>query len=370
MKILKNINAQLAIRLGLYEKLPPHFRNYTIASGRATFVAKDEFEVDLSVGDESPDSQLYVIDVRILFEPAIRPIPPAVFRELEARGNQVLAQNGLEGIYDFLHDYFLTSKIMILYRQASEMLGGRWTENLKIQQHRRTLVIQYWPHKPGEKSWIEVGVKRGVNNGPSRLGVRWMRDGIEMKDVEVPLDVANLSASTLIKTVIAMHTKYILETLRSKLFNLPLLAAPGIVTLATHPTESFECYLSIQVTPSRELKVLIEPVTGRYALQKQSERAAKFEYEMNSNSRGTSPHDLLLRYKCIAMQDEVEHRARSMGWEILKSLIIRPEELKREFPANSRHRLYMRRKGWCKNWIITFVQQDTGESWWVTEMYV
>lgn len=331
-------------------------------------MAKDEFEVDLSVGDESPDSQLYVIDVRILFEPAIRPIPPAVFRELEVRGNQVLAQNGLEGIYDFLHDYFLTTKITILYRQASEMLAGRWTENLKIQQLRRTLVIQYWPHKLGEKSWMEVGVKRGINGGPSRLGVRWMRDGTEIKDVEVPLDVATLSASTLIKTVIAMHTKHILETLQSKLCSSPLLAVPGVVTLTTHPTESFECYLTIRLTPSRELKVLIEPVTGRYALQKQSERAAMIEFDLNSRSN-SSPPDLLLRFKYIAMQDEVEHRARSMGWEILKSLNIRPEELKRDFPPNSRYMLYMRRKGWRKDWILTFVQQDTGESWWATEMY-
>ncbi|KAA8909469.1 mediator complex subunit MED14-domain-containing protein [Sphaerosporella brunnea] len=366
LKILRNINAQLAVRLGLHEKLPSHFRNYTIGSGRATFTAPDEFEVDLSIGDESPESQLYVIDVRPLFEPSIRPLPPIVFRELEARGNQILSQNGLDGIYDFLHDFFLTSKITTLMRQAHEMLGGRWTENLKIQQVKRTLVIQYWPHKPAEKSWIEVGVKRGLGQKPSRLGVRWMRDNVEMKDVEVPLDVAALSAETLMKTVIAMHTKHILATLRDRLAQSALLAVPGIMTLEIHPTDSFDSYLKIQLTPSRECKVLVEPITGRFALRPPSEKAARVEYDMNG--KPFNVHEALLRFKFIAMQDEVEHRARSMGWEILKSLNIRPEELKHNFPSNSRYMLYMRRKGWHKNWIITFVQQDSGESWWATEI--
>jgi mediator of RNA polymerase II transcription subunit 14 len=309
-----------------------------------------------------------VIDVRPLFEPSIRPLPPVVLRDLEVRGNHILSQGGLDGIYDFLHDFFLTTKITTLWRQTHEMLGGRWTENLNIQQAKRTLVIQYWPHKHGEKSWIELGVKRGLGQNPSRLGVRWVRDGIEMKDVEVPLDVAMLSAETLMKTVIAMHTKHILATLRDRLVQTPLLAAPGIITLATHPTDSFESYLNIQLTPSRDCKVLVEPITGRFALRRPSERAAKVEYDMNM--RPANAHESLQRFKFVAMQDEVEHRARSMGWEILKSLSIRQEELKHNFPANSRYMLYMRRKGWRKNWILTFVQQDSGESWWATQMYI
>ena len=368
LKILRSINALLSIRLGLHEKLPPHFRDYRVASGRATFTAPDEFEVDLSIGDESPESQFYVIDVRPLFKPATRPLPPSVFRELEVRGNRVLAESGLEGIYGFLHDYFLTCKIQILFRQALEMRRGRWIEHLEVQQHKRTLVMQYWPHRVVGKSWIEVGVKRGAGRAPSRLGVRWIRDGAEVKDTEVQLDVANLSAETLVKTAIAMHTDHILTALQERLFRSPLSAPPSAVALVTHPTDSFESYLKIQLTPSRECKVLVEPVTGRYALQKPSERAAKMEYEMNS--RPAQAADLLLRLRGTTMQEEVEQRAKRTGWEILKPLSIRPEELKQKFPSNTRYILHMRRKGWNKDWIVSFVQQDTGESWWVAEMYV
>jgi mediator of RNA polymerase II transcription subunit 14 len=365
LKILRSINALLAIRLGLHEKLPPHFRDYRIASGRASFTVADEFEVDLSIGDESPESQLYVIDVRPLFEPAIRPLPPNVLREIEARGNQVLATKGLEGIYDFLHDYFLTTKIMILLRQAHEMADGRWTEHLKIQQHKRTLVIQYWPNL-SEKSWIEIGVRRGVDDNPSRLGVRWMREGVEIKDADVPLDVGNLSAETLVKTVIAMHTRHMLTALLEKLMKIPLFTGQRVVSLTTHPTDSFESNLMIELTPSRRCKLLVEPITGWITLQKQSERSTRIELEINARPAVTQ--DLLLRFKLTSMQEEVEHRAKSMGWEILRTLSIRQEDLKRNFPSTSRYMLYLRRKNWNGSWFITFVQQDDGESWWATEI--
>lgn len=366
LKILRNINAHLSIRLGLHETLTPHFRDYRIASGRATFTVPDEFEVDLSIGDEDMKSQLYVIDVRPMFEPSTRPLPEAIFTQLEHHGNLRLGEHGLPGIFDFLHDYFLTTKIMIMFRQASEMMGGRWTGNLHTAQHKRTVSIQYWIHKQAEKSWVEVGIRRGVGESPSGLGIRWVRDSVEVKDVEVPLDTANLSAELLMKTVIAMHTTDILTNLRQKLLKVPMFAAPGVLTLKTHPTDSFESYLKIQLTPSRSCKVLIEPITGRFSLQKPSERAIKLEYEMYT--KPANAHEPLTRFKFLVMQEEVEHRARSMGWEVLKSLVIRPDELKRHFPTDSRYMLYLRRMGWEKSWILTFVQQDSGESWWATEM--
>jgi mediator of RNA polymerase II transcription subunit 14 len=373
LKIYHNLNAQLSIRLGLHENIPPYFRGYKIASGRATFTAKDEFEVDLSISDDNPKSQFYVIDVRPIYEPAIRPLPMSIFKILELQGNHILFERGLEGIFDFLHNYFLTTKIETLHRQVSEMRGGRWSENLNINQHKRTLVIQYWPQRSGEqksmeKSWIEVGIKRGIKDGPSRLGARWVREGQEMKDMEVPLDVANLSAEKLVKTTISMHTKHILKTLQLKLYSIPLFKTPGTVTFVQHPTDSLETYLKIQLTPSKECKVLIEPITGRFAIQKPSEKAAKLEMDIN-NSPIARAAEYVSRFRGLVLQEEVEQRARSMGWDVLKFLQLRKEELKPHFPTNTQYLLYIRRRGWLPNWVIAFVLSDTGESWWATQMY-
>lgn len=367
LKTLSNINTLLALRFSLHSPPPPYFKDYTISSGRATFKVEHEFEVDMSVGDEDPTSQLYLIDFRLAFKPAAgAPFPETLKNEIEGRGNTVLKSKGLEGIHDFLHDFCLTHKINILMRQAHEMLQGRWTENLRIQQIKRTLVIQYWTNRAGEgKSWIEVGVKRGVAGKPSRLGVRWMREGKEVKDVEVPLNVAVLSAEELLKTVIALHTKWILTGIRDYFSPLPLFP-PSSMQLNTHPTDSFNSFLKLRLTPSRAIKVLIEPITGRFALQKPGLLASSVEGRINQQPGQITE---LLKLKFLVLQEEIESRARSMGWEILKMVSVRKEEFKTFFPPTTRYMTFMRRQGWSKEWVITIGLGNTGECFYVSRIH-
>jgi mediator of RNA polymerase II transcription subunit 14 len=246
------------------------------------------------------------------------------------------------------------------------MLAGRWSENLKIQQIKRTLVIQYWILKGGEKSWVEIGVRRGDKKRPSKLGVRWIREGREVKDEEVPLDTAVLSAEMLMKTVIAMHTKNILTSIRDKLAMTPLFATPGSLSLVTHKSDSFESRLKVQLTSSRKCKVLIEPITGRFALQRPSKRSMQVESTMNS--RPNTAQDMIVQYKFVTMQDTLRQRARSMDWEILETIAIRREELKKWFPLTTQYMTYMRKKGWSRNWLLVVTFDDTGDKWWVAEM--
>ncbi|KAL7268399.1 mediator complex subunit [Rhizina undulata] len=374
LKVIRNINTILALRFSLHERLPPHFRDYTISSGRATFTVPDEFEVDMSIGDEEPTSQLYLIDFRMIFEPTVKTLGDGMFRnEIEMRGNAILKVKGLEGIYDFLHDFVLTHKIGILLKQANEMLRGRWTENMRIQQVKKTLVIQYWTTRSVEgksnaeaKSWIEVGIRRGVGGAPSRLGVRWIRDGREVKDVEVPLDAANLSAEGLVKRVVALHTKWLLHQTRERLIQSPLFSGNGRVVMRSHETDSFKSFLKIQITPSRTIKLLIEPITGKFAIQKPTPITTQIEQWMNTRN---TPASEIFRMKFHMMQEEIESRAKSMGWEILKMLKIPKEELKLFLPNTTRYISFMRRECWRKEWVVLVVLADAGESWWVAEVH-
>lgn len=373
LKTFRHINGFLAIRLGLHEHIPTHFRDYRIGSGRATFTVQTEFEVDLSIGDENLESQLYVIDVRLLFKPAPQELPMNMRQQIEAKGNHALQTNGLEGIYEFLHEFCMTTKITTLLRQVEDMLSGRWTDHLRSQLIKRTLVLQYWPQKshdrPGPdqapKSWIEVGPRRGHGENPSRIGVRWMRENKEVTDVEVPLDVENLSAETLMKTVTAMHANTILANIKEKVAAIIGAKNVGELILKAHPTDSFESYLEFQLTPSRTCRLLIEPITGRFALQPPANFTMHAESQMNANPR--IAHDVLARLKLMATLEEVAGTAKSMGWEVLRTLNIRKEELKQFFP-NMRYMQYMRRKGWSKNWVVAFVVDEQQTSWWIVEM--
>ena len=188
LKLLRSVNTILSIRFNLHDTLPPHFRDYNIHDGRATFTVKDEFEVDVTVATDDPSTQLFCIDFRLIFEPALKEIPNSRFRmEMESRSNEILRTRGLEGLYDFLHDFVMTHKIMMLRRQALEMLSGRWTETIHPSLHKRTLFLHYWTNRPDVKNWIEIGVMRPRGKEPSRLGVRWFRDSKEVKDVAIPI---------------------------------------------------------------------------------------------------------------------------------------------------------------------------------------
>lgn len=367
LKTFSNINTLLSLRLTLHSPPPPHFRTYTIHSGRATFTVEHEFEVDMSIGSEDPESQLFLIDFRLLFYPCTNtPIAPPLRAEIEFRGNAILKQRGLEGIFEFLHEFVLTHKIGVLLRQTQEMLAGRWTENLRVQQIKRTLVVQYWTSRVGEgKSWIEVGAKRGAPGKPSRLGVRWMREGKEVKDTQVPLDIAVLSAEQLLKSVIALHTSHILTTIQNRLRALAMFP-PTSLRLVTHATDSFNSFLQLTLTPSRSIRVLIEPITGRFALTRPTAVSIHAEAGMNGNPANVN--ELLVRLKFVVLQEEIESRARSMGWEILKMVNVRREELKMFFPSTTRYMTFMRREGWRREWVVCVVLGDGGEGFYVSKM--
>lgn len=322
----------------------------------------------MSIGDEDPASQLYLIDFRFMFEPSERSLPKGRFeQEIEARANAILKATGLEGIYNFLHEFVMMKKICTLALQFRPLISGRWTENLMIDQQRRTLLAQYWPNRIASgKSWIEVGIRRATATKPSQIGVRWMRDGKVVPDQEVPINVAVLSAENLVKTVIAMHTKYILTSIRDRLANSPVFPLSSMI-LSIHPIESFDSSLKLQITPSRPLSIMVEPITGRFALRPMTPMVFQVEAGMNTSIVGVE--DLIVRLKFLSTQEEIEKRASSMGWEILKVLHIRREELKTYFPTTTKYMTFLRKKAWDKQWVVAMVLADTGESWWVAKVY-
>lgn len=165
--------------------------------------------MDLSIGQEDHESQLYLVDFRFLFTPTMDLEPLQRFRsQIINQGNTILLNQKLPGIYDFLHNLVLTSKISVLAGQAAllqggntsnravppvpniagEITGGRWAEAISVSMHKRTLRINYWiMSRHDSKNWIDVGVLAPTEKLPSRLGVKWFRESKEVTDVEIRL---------------------------------------------------------------------------------------------------------------------------------------------------------------------------------------
>jgi len=380
LKTLRRINTLLSIRLNLHETIPPNFRNFSIASGRATFRVLEEFEVDLSIAEEDPSSQLYFIDFRFSFSPASAELPNGRLRdEVEGRANDVLKRQGLQGLFDFLHNLVLTHKLSVLKIQAYEMARGYWSEHLIVEAVHRSVVVQYWSKRLGGKNWIEIGLQRGKETRPAycassqripRIALRWFRDGKEVLDVQIAMNLGTLSLADILKQVMALHTSYIFQGIATKLRDASLYSG-GSLRLKCLPstTEPTDASLFVQLTPSKAIKVVQEPVTGRLAVLPasylNSNTEAKLNQLVNPTSEGASP---LASLRSLVSQEEVETTVSSVGWELVRFLNPSQEVTLRIFGKGSQRPKYFSRHAWDSGWLFAFTTSLQGDFWWIVEL--
>ena len=376
---LRKINTLLSIRLNLHENIPPVFRDYSIASGRATFYVVDEFEVDLSIAEEDPSSQLYFVDFRFAFSPTPMELPAGRLRnEIEGRANDLLKHDGLQGLFDFLHNLVLTHKLLVLRNQGHEMARGYWSEHLQVEAVHRSLVLQYWSNRPGGKNWLEIGIKRGKEVRLSYLSsqriphiaLRWFRSGREVEGFAVELRLGELSLLNIVKEIIALHINYIFLEIAAKL-NEASLYSEGFLRCKRNSsrTEPLDAALLVQLTTSKAVKVVQEPVSGRFAVLPASRLNSRAEHDLNRlASPATEGASQLAHLRSIVSQEEVDASARSMGWEPVRSLNPSQESMQRVFSQDTQKPKFFRRQAWSANWILAFTTGLEGDSWWIVEL--
>ena len=380
LSTLRRINTLLSIRLNLHENIPPVFRDFSIASGRVTFRFPEEFEVDLSIAEEDPASQLYFIDFRYIFFPTPKDLPAGRLRdEVEGRANHVLQSEGLQGLFNFLHNLVLTHKLAVLKNQAYGMAKGYWSEHLKVEPVHRSVVVQYWLNKPGPKHWIEIGLERGKDpSNPYSLNVmriphiaiRWFRDGKEVDDLQVPMRLGELSLADILKQVIALHTSYIFQSVAAKLGEATLYSG-GYMRLKSNSAtaEPMDASLLVQITSSKAVKVVQEPVSGRFAVLPASQLNSRVEFELN---RLVSPASdgaaQFVHLRSFASLEEVDTTARFIGWEPVRSLNPNKETIQQLFSKSVQKTRFFKRPSWSADWLLAFTTSLEGDFWWVVDV--
>ncbi|KAF2219987.1 mediator complex subunit MED14-domain-containing protein [Elsinoe ampelina] len=314
---LSDMDFALSVRLNLHQDLPPRFQKYTIANGRATFTVDGEFEVDLAVADDDPEASFYFIDLRLLFSPTTPINNDRLRNQLEARANETLATSGLQGCYDFLHNFVLTHKLNVLRCQALELARGKWIDNIKVEGIHRNVVVQYWRNQGGGKNWIELG----VGSGQSKVGakqpsvpeitVRWVRRGQEVPDHDLKFNFTVLSMENILDQVIAKHTSGRLSALSTAL------APPAIddtnfaQDLITSSTDATDCVLQL-ISNDASMAITTDPIRGFYCVQPQSKSAREIERKLNHDPLADSAN--VVRYNfCRSQLSHIESRARAIG---------------------------------------------------------
>ena len=380
LKMLRSINTQLTIRLRLHEPIPPRLKNYSVSNGRVTFRVPNEFEVDLSIADENPSSQLYFIDFRFLFSPTPAAIPQGPLRDdLEARVNALLSHAGLKGCYEFLHNFVMSHKLNIFRHQAYRMSQANWSEQLKVEALHRSLIIQYWITRPGAKSWIELGIRRRNAKRSSwlheeedepHIGVRWFCTGKEVVDVPLIIDLGNLSVEAILKQIISAHTNATFKEIRTKLREGHLYSQRTLRLRHTRSTiEPAAISLSVQFTKSQSCSIIQEPVSGRMVLLPPSSLCSRAERELNSLiSPEKTAATCIANLRSAACCEEVERTLRCYGWTVANSVRPNQDKMRHHFGRETLRASFFRKKTWDAQWLFAFTASLAGDSWWIVEL--
>jgi mediator of RNA polymerase II transcription subunit 14 len=374
LKTLRNMNVILATRLNLHDDLPPHFTRFSIADGRATFTVKDEFEVDLSVADEDPATPFYFIDIRLSFSPSSEVINDRLRGFMERKINDDLGNKGLKGCYEFLHSFALTHKLNVLRSQASELIRGKWFDCIRIESFRRRLIVQYWAGMPGPKNWIEIGISSGRQRGyrskppTPRLVVRWFRKGVEVKDDTLEFDWRNLDLEKSLYLVIAKHTAWALNDVKSRIAGLAPKGSPFKADISKIESESQSDALFFSLPSLRQpLQVHIEPITGQFAILPPSQATWRTEQRLNSDASADAVK-LLAALPPSAAQESFGKEAALIGWSPIENSTPL-NDLKKAFSETVRHlSVFEPTSAWGESWALAVTFSLAGEKWWAVSL--
>ena len=372
LKTLRNMNVALATRLNLNDELSPYFQDFSVADGRATFTVRDEFEVDLSVAEEDPATPFYFIDIRLLFKPTSNILDDRLRGFLENRINHELATKGLKGCYEFLHNFVLTHKINLLRSHALELIRGKWFDCIRIENLRRSLVVQYWTGLPGPKSWIEIGISSGKQKGTRsrrpptpQILVRWFRRGVEVKDEALEFDWRDLDLESCLAVVIGKHSAWIMNDLQSRIRSSVPAGSPLAADYSSAESTSEERTLLLSLPSMREpLRVRVEHVTGQYSISPPSPAAANTERRFNNDPTADAAKwlsDLL----CASVQERVRKEALLLDWALARDLLLQ-DNLEKVFEKGLRwYSVFIPRPAWGSNSALAITFSLGGEKWWV-----
>jgi mediator of RNA polymerase II transcription subunit 14 len=372
LKKLQKINRIISARLILQDQVPHALRQYRVHDGRVTFTVAGEFELDLSVAQEVKTSQFFFVDIRFLFTPS-SPIPKGrILNELEVEVNRILFNDGLLACFNFLHGLVLTNKINTLFRQAQELARGLWSDLLRIELLHRTLVVQYWPSRAGPKSWIEIGVRRSSPDSSIKvphLNLRWMRDGQQANSVDVKFDTDVLSMERILRSVIALHTSHVLSSAYTTLRK-HLLFANHVLSLKGQlsSSEPSDCYLDLQLTTTRHLRVSIEPQSGTITLSGTPSVVERLE----GDRAPTKPavEELLTRIarlRCATAVEEIESGTKALGLESVNHRAV-GLDIRKLFPPNTVRSAFFTHQTWDRRWIAAATSSMDGDQWWLVQL--
>lgn len=375
LRTLRDMNVLLATRLTLHEDLPDHFNEYTIADGRATFTVPGEFAVDLAVADEDVTSPFFFIELRFLFTPAPTELSQSIQRPCEFIVNQAIAEKGLGGCYDVLHNFILTHKLNVLHSQITDVVRGKWFESIRIERIRRALVLSYWIQRPGRKSWIEFGIGSGRSQRsidkrkPTPIiATRWYQRAVEVQHTELNIDWHSISLEAVLLQAIARHTSSLLRHIKEDLETLVVRGSGFSADLTTSDYEPDDCKLTVEL-PSLRTPVIcsIEPVTGQITISPSTPATRHAQQRINSDPTADIPRRLASMLCAMALE-LVDKQAMTLAWHPVVDF-ARQDNVRQLFGEDIwQRKVFAPSRRWGTQWAVAVTVGLGGSRWWIVQL--
>lgn len=371
LSTLRKLNRTVSVRLALDDSLPMQLRDYHVQDGRATFVVEDEFELGLSVLDDSPTAPFRVVDFRFTYSP--RPnIPEPKRREIEFVANAEIDRNGLLGCYDFFHNLAITTKLTEISKQALHLSRNQWAGYLQAEMLRRDLVVEYWRGRDTKKSWIEISVRSGRSSeSESRtqpyLGVRWFREGKEVNEFDLDLDTAEISFESILLQIIAQHVNCVLESVYDRLTAAELFQEGGLlVEMSTSSSEPKDCGLGVHMAKDMHVVATIDPVTGSIVLSPASNRMNRLQSDLNrSRVKGEDLIPRLLNFRCVLAEDSILYGTKDTCWQRLDAFRPTTNDVRSLFGVAMARVNLFRHPYWSRDYLLAITNNVNGDRLWI-----
>jgi len=371
LHVLKSLNRLLSIRLALSESLPPPLQKFHIHDGRATFIIPNEFEMDVSILDTSPESQFRMVDFRFAFSPAPS-VSDTMRSEIEHFANSNIERDGLPGCYLFLQELVLSFKLAEYHRQAIELARTQWAGNLRVELIRRTLVVQYWPNRQTSKSWIEIGIASGhgkseLSENVPHLEVKWTRHGQPIISPVLSTAQSVLNLEELLRQVVAQDATLLIDDIYDHL-NSTTLFANGDLSLeqTISVTCPEECALTIELSRSSEIELRIDSVTGSFVISPVTEKSERLQYEINrAHGVGGEIATKLLNFRCSVSESTTSTAMLATNWQLLRSFRFSQSEIKSLFGGPVTRLNLFRKSHWGSDYFLAVSHTHNGDQWWL-----
>ncbi|KAG5436930.1 hypothetical protein PCANB_001340 [Pneumocystis canis] len=401
LQTFNKLNVLISMRLALYQVIPYSMVFYIVENGRVKFIVENEFVIFLSfVGEDISkvdDFLWFLVDFEWNFRGAPA-IDDDIKSEIEKSGNEVLKLSVIQKKEPLVELY----NFLLIAMEAKEIAFGGWKDQLNVNfdHFKRYLTLKYWPVLTSEKnikSWpnsieIFIGESKKKNIAAymfsysrvsfdydcSVITYSWkIGDDFQCCD-DLNIDESTISAKEIIFKIINAHSMMLLKKIYSTLLKSDSFSTDSVFILTTNENNE-NPVLKIQCSKAKSILIFVKFMCGTFKLMEYDSLLCSSmiikNYEKLINIPNQNILEILIRLKCKILYNDIESKAKFLGWDIAKFLpgSFKQKEFQDNFGLEIKYAIFLTNHilGWKETstsvfFVVSFLS-GRNANWWLLE---